>query len=250
MRRLDTDRPGSTLRLAVSSLRYATKSELVYQYLREAIVSGALLPGEHLYLDETARQLGVSTNPIRESLRRLESEGLVTNRPHVGATVAAIDPEKIEVHFMIRAALEGLAVRLAVAHLTPEIFEQLATLDQQLTELGEAQDFRAWDERNLTFYRLLFDCSHSSDLVALIDVQRDRSPRYRHFPGVLSLRAQETRESRRSLLAALRARDVEGAERLHRANVTRVGQLLGCAMQAAGAKQGADGAGDRSSGRG
>lgn len=214
-------------------LRYATKSELVYQSLREQIVSGGLLAGERLYLDEISEQFGVSTNPVRDAFRRLEAEGLITNRPHVGATVAAIDEEQIEIHFAIRGALEGLAVRLAINHLTSADLDQLTSLSHQLDQLAENQDFQGWDSCNLAFYRLLFSLARSSELTALINLQRDRSPRYRHFPGVLKQRAQETAESRRALLDALVAGDADAAEQLQRANVTRAGQLLGSAMREA-----------------
>jgi len=176
----------------------------------------------------------VSTNPVREALRRLESEGLITNRPHVGATVAAIDEEQIEIHFAIRGTLEGLAVRLAVNHLTPVDLDRLTSLSHQLDQLAETQDFHAWDACNLDFYRLLFSFARSSELIALVNLQRDRSPRYRHFPSVLKQRARETGESRRALLDALRADDADAAERLQRANVARAGQLLGDAMRQAG----------------
>ena len=215
------------------SLRYATKSELVYQHLRQTIVSGALAPGARVSLDQVARQLGVSTNPVRDALRRLESEGLIANRPHIGATVAAIDVERIETHFQIRGVLEGLAVKLAASHATPAEIDRLASLDRQLDRLAELQDLDGWDACNLSFYRLLFSMSRSLDLVALVDLQRDRSPRYRHFPDVLRQRARETAENRRALLDALRSGDGDAAERLHRANVTRVGELLCAAMRRA-----------------
>lgn len=215
------------------TLRYATKSELVYQHLRQMIVSGALAPGVRVCLDQVARQLGVSTNPVRDALRRLESEGLIANRPHVGATVAAIDVERIETHFQIRGVLEGLAVKLAAGHAARVEIDRLDSLDRQLDALAEQQDLDRWDDCNLAFYQLLFSLSRSTDLVALIDVQRDRSPRYRHFPDVLRQRAQETAESRRALLDALRSGDGDAAERMHRANVTRVGQLLCAAMRQA-----------------
>jgi DNA-binding GntR family transcriptional regulator len=221
-------------------LGYSTKSELVYRYLREMIVNGRLQPGEHLYLHEVAEQLQVSTNPVREALRRLESEGLVINRPHAGATVAALDVEKIEVHFMIRAALEGLAVRLACAHATDEALARLEELDRQLRRLAAADDLAGWNEANIAFHRFLFDCSGSPELVGMIDLQRDRSPRFRHFPDVLAQRAREADGPRAERVAAVRARDGERAEGLHRAVVTRTGQLLCAAMRQAHAHPGPD----------
>src|SRR5579884_1334648 len=216
------------------ALPYATKAELVYQHLRDMIVSGALLPGERLYLDEIAQRLGVSTNPVREALRRLESEGLIANRPHAGATVAALDVEKIEVHFLIRGALEGLAVRLAASRMTEETLERLEEWDGRLARLAASGEHATWNEENIAFHRFLFGCSRAPDLVALIDLQRDRSPRYRHFPEVLAERARESDGERRALLAALRARDGAEAERLQRQIAERVGELLCSAMRQAG----------------
>jgi DNA-binding GntR family transcriptional regulator len=212
------------------TLAYATKSELVYQHLRGLIVSGRLAEGSHLYLDEIARRLGLSTNPIREALRRLESEGLVTHRPHQGATVASIDPGKIVLHFQIRAVLEGLAVRLAAAALTEDDLDRLAALDRELDRLAAADDHAGWDGANLAFYRSLFDGARAPELVALIDVQRDRSPRYHHFPDVLARRIPGATEGRKILLAALREEDGEKAERVHRDNVERAGEVLATAM--------------------
>ena len=215
------------------ALGYATKCDLVYQHLRDLIVSGRLEAGTHLYLDEIAQRLGLSTNPVREALRLLQSEGLVTSRPHQGATVAAIDPAKIELHFQIRGALEGLAIRLAATLLTAPELDRLAALHQDLEHLAVARNFAAWDHTNLDFYRYLFDCSRAPELVAFIDIQRDRSPRYRHFPDVLAHRARGAGEGRIQLLAALREGDGERAERLHRENVAQLGRMLAAAMQRA-----------------
>lgn len=207
-------------------LGYSTKSELVYRHLREMIVNGRFRPGEHLYLQEIADQLQVSTNPVREAFRRLESEGLIVHRPHTGATVAGMDAERIEVHFMIRAALEGLAARLAAKHHQDAELARLEEFDRELRERSRMEDWPGWNGANIAFHRYLFSLSRSADLVAMIDLQRDRSPRFRHFPEVLARRAAESDSPRAELLAALRARDVEAAERLQRAVVLRTGELL------------------------
>ena len=210
-----------------------TKSEFVYQQIREMIVNSRLYPGEHLYLREIAVQLGVSTNPVREALRRLESEGLVTNQPHIGMIVASIDLEKIEVHFLIRGALEGIAVSLAASHLSVESLNELKRRDQELNQLAATGDYVTWNEKNIAFHRFLFDCAQSPELVAMIDLQRDRSPRFHHFQDVLIQRANESDIARQNLLAALDVGDRETVERLHRESVARTGQLLCEAMRQA-----------------
>ncbi|HEY8743471.1 MAG TPA: GntR family transcriptional regulator [Chloroflexota bacterium] len=215
----------------MTDLGYSTKVELVYRDLRERIVNGVLLPGERLYLQTLADERGVSTVPVREALRRLESEGLVKNQPHTGATVAALDVEKIEVHFMIRAALEGLAARLATNHMTPALLEQLALEDEELRRLAATDELLTWNERNTHFYRRILDCCQSPDLVAMINLQRDRSPLLRHFPEVLAERAAEQNVTRRVLLEALWQGDASTVERLQQASITRGGVVLCAAMR-------------------
>lgn len=190
------------------------------------IVNGKVHPGAHLYLGEIAETLGVSTNPVREALRRLESEGLIVNRPHAGATVAVLSDEKIEIHFLIRGVLEGLAVRLAASHLTDQALEQIDAFDRNLIALEDSADFTTWNETNIAFRRFVFEFSCSPELVAMIDLQRDRSPRYRHFSGVLALRAREGRGERHALIEALRARDGAAAERVQHATAARTGEVL------------------------
>ena len=76
-----------------ASMRHRTKQEFVYETLREAIMRCELGPGRRLVIDELARQLEVSAIPVREALQLLQSEGLVTNVPHVGATVSPVSRE-------------------------------------------------------------------------------------------------------------------------------------------------------------
>lgn len=215
----------------MADLGYSTKVELVYRDLRERIVNGILHPGERLYLQVLADEREVSTVPVREALRRLESEGLVKNQPHSGATVASLDVEKIEVHFMVRAALEGLAARLAATHVTPALLEQLKAQDEELRRLASAGELFIWNGRNTQFYRSILACCQSPDLVAMIDLQRDRSPLLRHFPEVLAERAAEQDVTRRALLDALRRGDGAAAERLQQKSITRGGVVLCAAMR-------------------
>ncbi|MGI8914894.1 MAG: GntR family transcriptional regulator [Chloroflexota bacterium] len=215
----------------MTDLGYSTKVELVYRDLRERIVNGILRPGERLFLQALADERGVSTVPVREALRRLESEGLVKNQPHTGATVASLDVEKIEVHFMVRAALEGLAARLATSHITPVLLDELTVRDGELRRLASAGDLITWNERNTQFYRCILARCQSPDLVAMIDLQRDRSPLLRHFPEVLAERAAEQNITRRGILEALRRGDSAAAERLQQTSITRGGVVLCAAMR-------------------
>jgi DNA-binding GntR family transcriptional regulator len=90
---------------------YRTKQELVYRRLRDDIMRCQLAPGQRLVIDELARRLSMSAIPVREALHLLQSEGLVVNVPHVGATVAPIAPASVHEVFTIMEGLELVAAR-------------------------------------------------------------------------------------------------------------------------------------------
>lgn len=96
-----------------------SKTDQVYRTLYERIVGGQLSPGFRLVIDSLARDMGVSTMPVREAVRRLEAEGLVRYRPNVGAEVAGIDAHQFAEMHEVLAHLEGLTCEQAVAHVKP-----------------------------------------------------------------------------------------------------------------------------------
>ena len=108
-------------------MHYSSKSDIVCAMLRELIISGELKAAEPLRQRDLADRFGVSQTPVREALRLLESEGLVVNDPHRGATVAESRNGFIQDNSMIRAALEALGARMAATAIKDE---QLASLQQ------------------------------------------------------------------------------------------------------------------------
>src|ERR1700761_4043388 len=100
--------------------KYVSKSDMVADVLRELITDRQLSPGTPLRQRDLAEQFDVSYTPVREALRRLESEGLVVTDVHRGATVAHTESEDLEENYRILAALEALAGSLAVAKITDD----------------------------------------------------------------------------------------------------------------------------------
>jgi DNA-binding GntR family transcriptional regulator len=117
-------------------LPFRTKADIVYDELRERIVSGQLRPGDRVPISRVARELGVSDIPAREGVKRLEADGLLEFATHKGAVVPRMGRHEIEELFAIRAELEALAVRRAAAEITPE---QLAELRRILDAMAEAE---------------------------------------------------------------------------------------------------------------
>ena len=95
-------------------VRATTLREEAYHALRRAILSGELAPGARLQETELAARLGVSRNPVREALARLEAQGLVRSIPNQGARVIRPLPAQVQDALLVRAQLELLAVRLAL----------------------------------------------------------------------------------------------------------------------------------------
>lgn len=143
-----------------------TTQELVFEFLRDAILSGRLRGGAHLVQDRIASELNVSRVPVREALLQLESEGLVKMEAHRGATVVWLAPEEIEEIFELRALLATAAIRRVVPKLTDE---QLA----RLAEIAGRQDVEtsmvARVRLNHAFYATLFEGLQRPRARALMD---------------------------------------------------------------------------------
>jgi DNA-binding GntR family transcriptional regulator len=115
----------------------STAQHQAYCHIRRQILTGAIGPGERINVAEVADALLVSRMPVREALRQLDAEGLVVMRPNRGASVIDLTPAEVEEYFQIRAALEGLAVGLAVPRLTNDDIEQLVLAKEQMDRAGE-----------------------------------------------------------------------------------------------------------------
>ncbi len=104
----------------------------VYEILKKSILFQEIPPGEKIDEEAIAKQLGVSRTPIRETLCRLENEGIVRVVPRRGAFVVKHSREKITEILMVREALEGFAARLAVDHINEQTLDQMKSLFKRL----------------------------------------------------------------------------------------------------------------------
>ena len=98
--------------------QHLTLRESVAGEIRRMIMDGQLAPGERLFEDRLAEQLGVSRNPVREAIRALEGSGLVEVRPRRGAYVSQLDPHQATQLLELRAVIESYAARLAARNRT------------------------------------------------------------------------------------------------------------------------------------
>lgn len=119
---------------------YLPLHEVVFNTLRRAILTGELDPGERLMEIHLATQFGVSRTPVREAIRMLEQEGLVTLRPSRGAVVSSISAESVKDVLEVRRAMDVLCAQLACKRITPEALDALRAACDEFKKAAEAPD--------------------------------------------------------------------------------------------------------------
>ena len=205
-------RPASLRPLTASP--HLTKQQYAYQTLRQAILSGTIAPGVRLVIDDVARRFAISIIPVREALRLLESEGLVTSVAHVGATVAPISRASVTEVFTLLEGLEVVSTRTAALRLDAAALDRLAAGVSRMDQALEAGRVQRWAMLNTRFHLAI---SAETDMPLLHQMlQRtfdhwDRIRRF-YFRGVLIHRARVAQADHHALLEALRARDLEALE--------------------------------------
>lgn len=110
-----------------------SKADYVYGVLLDEIRSARIPGGTALRAAAVAQRLGVSVTPVREALRRLEKDRLISYEPHHGATVVDLHDDALAEFYGVRAVLEGLGARLAAARITPEELSDLRDLHSRMT---------------------------------------------------------------------------------------------------------------------
>lgn len=131
------------------------KTRRVYDHVMERIVAGDFAAGDPIHIGTLAGETGVSLIPVREALRRLESEGLVEFEFHRGARVAELGADGYRDVMQTQAVLEGLAVSLSAPLLTPEDLDRARELNAEMDAAHERGDFHAYNESSLEFHGLL-----------------------------------------------------------------------------------------------
>ncbi|MBZ9921139.1 MULTISPECIES: GntR family transcriptional regulator [unclassified Mesorhizobium] len=184
--------------------RPQTVAEQVANVLREAIASGTLKAGTTLRQDDLAEQFGFSRMPIRDALRQLEAEGIVSIHPTKGAHVARMDGDEIREIYAVRELLECEALRLSIPGLPGG---KLDEAEQVLDQIDAERNVGRWGVLNRAFHLTLYDACGNRRLLGLIDAHHNAADRYvRILLSNLDYRARSQTEHR-DLLAACRRRD-------------------------------------------
>src|SRR5689334_25223815 len=145
---------------------YVSKTDLVAALIRELIITGDLGAGEQLRQRDLAQRFHVSQTPVREALRRLESEGLVVGDAHRGFTVVEPDDGPVEENFQIRAALESLGASLAARKIDAAGIARLQELNDRMRALDEGDPRYAGLNRE--FHFSVYEYARSPLLLSLM----------------------------------------------------------------------------------
>ncbi len=207
-----------------------------YQTLLGEIRAGALLPGDRLRETELADRLGVSRTPVREAIRQLEADGLVSHIPRQGATIRRLDYAEVMELYEMRAVLEGTAARLAARAAADIELDELEALNDSL---AAAQDAGEAFRLNRLFHASLLDAAKNRFLRHAMSALQKALMILGPTTLAESDRFEAALEEHRSLLAAMRARDGAAAEQAMRLHIeasqrARIRALRGTATLADG----------------
>ena len=184
---------------------YVSKTDMVAALIREQIITGELAAGEQLRQRDLAQRFQVSQTPVREAMRRLESEGLVIGDTHRGFTVVEPDDGPVEENFQIRAALESLGASLAARKIDAAGLAGLKKLNDQMRAMGE--DDPRYAGLNREFHFTVYEYARSPLLLSLM---RLLWASLHGGPKVARTHAESARQHD-EILAALRAGDPAAA---------------------------------------
>jgi DNA-binding GntR family transcriptional regulator len=199
----------------------ATAQQEAYHFLRDRILSGELTGNSRLNPAEIADRLGVSRMPVREALRQLDAEGLITMRPNRAAYVSNLSAAEVEELFEIRTALEVMAVGYAVRNLTDDTLAELIALKERM-DRARGDQFE-WVKRHEDFHQAICNIGPRKRLAR--EVGRIRLAIRPYLIAYMKIfdRVEMPGLEHSALIDALASRDVKRAEEEMRQHVANPG---------------------------
>jgi DNA-binding GntR family transcriptional regulator len=198
----------SYLRLAPER---GNSTDAVADALREAILDGAIAPGTWLREDTIARELGVSRTPVREALRRVADEGLVSKTAHSGSIVASLSFDDILALYVVRGELEALAARLAAQRRPEGLIEDLRRVHEEMVACVATGALESLPDLNLEFHRKIRLSAGNSYLERFLLQVEHAVRRLRESTLSTQSRAEEANREHWAIIEAIARQDPEAA---------------------------------------
>lgn len=188
----------------------------LHERILDAIDAGAYPPGARLLETELAETFGVSRTPVREALRRLESQGVVTHEARKGAVVASLDYNQLGELYAVREVMEGLAARLAARFASPaevQLLRDMIARDRQEADPGKLA------AANKRFHRQLHLASHNRVLSQTLDPVRRSLALLSGTTFAAAERPDQSNAEHEAIVDAIAARDEDAADTAARAHI-------------------------------
>ena len=204
-----------------------------YEAIRADILSGKLAPGERLREEELTRQIGVSRTPIREALRRLESDGYTIVEPNKGASVPVYSKRDVDEIYGLRALLEGHAARRAASRILPEQIIELERINTAMkkeaavaTRGNEIEDHMRRSQLNQAFQEIILDASDNNRLLGIVRQLAQVALSVRTFAEFDPAEEARAVDNLDELIRALKTGHPDWAEAAMRSHIHNARQIM------------------------
>lgn len=155
-------------------LNVKSLKEQVYEYLRDQLHRGQILPGSAIDMGETSKKLGVSKTPLRDALLQLEMEDFVTILPRRMVVVNTLSERDIRNYYEIIGPLESMALLKAFDRMEPSDIDRLEALNRDMAAALARDDFDAYYDRNLAFHNVFLGLCGNASLVKIVNNLKKR----------------------------------------------------------------------------
>jgi len=206
--------------------RAVTRNEKAYREIKRMILEGRWQPGERLSTYELASQLGISRTPIMEAIKKLEREGFLVVEPQVGCVLKLPDRDEMHESFLMRAALEGLAAKIAAEVASPE---DIAVLEHALDHarmMRRVCDKPGYLKTNGEFHVGVARAAHLPNLQQLIKHLWERSVYFTGSALFIAGRQEESLAEHTAVVEAIKNKNGKLARQLMEEHLRNGGQAV------------------------
>lgn len=198
--------------------RHLTLRERIVEFIKDAIISGSLKPGERVPESEIAERFGISRTPIREAFRQLESDGFLVMTPRKGAVVSPITDKDVREFYAIKSLLEGYAAGEACEKLTDKEIKKLKDLNTEMIKNEEKGHVKTFFKLDNQFHEIFIKACGNEKLYTLINQLVEQFERFRITALSLPGRMKNSVRQHNEIVEAIEKRDKVLAAKLVRAN--------------------------------
>lgn len=200
--------------------------EVVYEQIKLQILTGKIKPGTRMMEVEVANEMGVSRTPVREAIRKLEKEGLITIEPRRGAYVSDISVKDMVDILEVREDLEGLAASLAAERITKEQLSEMEEVTRSYSKAIADNDTEAIIKYDEQFHKLIVNSSGNNTLISLSETIQDLALRFRYLYYDDFSRYENMPSEHKHIMEAIVSGDKEAARRVADSHVGKLKKFI------------------------